>query len=366
VGKVPVPRCREEILSIKPYIPGKPIEEVEREFGITGVIKLASNENPLGPSSKAVEAIKAKVDEIYMYPDGNCYYLKQDIAEKIGVFPENILVGNGSDENIKLISEAYVNSGDEVILPDPSFAEYEFAAKIMGGKCVYSPLKDFRLDLDDMIERITDRTRIIFVCNPNNPTGTIVYREEVEAFLKKVPSDILVVFDEAYYEYVTDSRYPQTIDFIKRGYPNVVVMRTFSKIYGLAGVRVGYAVGPKELIASVNRVREPFNVNMLAQVAARAALEDEMHVKKSREINEEGKGFLYGEFEEMGLKFWPTEANFIWVDLGKSCREVFQQMLRKGIIIRTGDIFGYDTFARITIGTKEQNQKLIEVLREVL
>jgi len=360
------PICRQEILDIKPYVPGKPIEEVEREFGIKQVIKLASNENPLGPSPKAVEALKSKIKDIYMYPDGSCYYLKGAIAQKLGAEEENILVGNGSDEIIKLISEAYLYPGDEVIIPKPSFSEYEFGAKVMGGKCVFSPLKDFRIDLFDMLEKLTSKTKMIYVCNPNNPTGTIVYREEVEQFLNEVPDHILVIFDEAYYEYVTDSHYPQTVNYVLEGRPNVVVLRTFSKIYGLAGLRVGYAVGPSSVIADVDRVREPFNVNMLAQAAAVAALEDEEHVKRSFEINNEGKSFLYDKFEKLGIKYWPTEANFIWADIGKNVKEVFQEMLRKGVIIRTGDIFGYNTFVRITIGTPEQNKRLIEVLEEVL
>ncbi|NLO89094.1 MAG: histidinol-phosphate transaminase [Clostridia bacterium] len=360
------PKCRKEILDIKPYVPGKPIEEVQREFGITQVIKLASNENPLGPSPKAVEALQSKIGDIFMYPDGSCYHLKGAIAEKLGVAAENILVGNGSDEIIKLLSEAYLYPGDEVIIPNPSFAEYEFGAKVMGAKCVYSPLKDFRIDLSNMLNRITAKTKMIFVCNPNTPTGSIVYREEVERFLNEVPTHVLVVFDEAYYEYVGDSRYPETVDYVLDGRPNLVALRTFSKIYGLAGLRVGYAVGPSSVIAHVNRVREPFNVNMLAQAAAVAALEDEDHLERSREVNNEGKDYLYKEFERMGLKYWPTETNFIWVDLGKNIKEVFHEMLKKGVIIRTGDVFGYDTFARITIGTPEQNQRLIKVLEEVL
>jgi len=301
-----------------------------------------------------------------MYPDGSCYHLKGAIAEKLGVAAENILVGNGSDEIIKLLSEAYLYPGDEIIIPNPSFAEYEFGAKVMGARCIFSPLKDFRIDLFDMLKKLTSKTKMIYVCNPNNPTGTIVYREEVDRFLNKVPAHLLVVFDEAYYEYVSDSRYPQTVDYVLEGRPNVVVLRTFSKIYGLAGLRVGYAVGPSSIIAHVNRVREPFNVNMLAQAAAAAALGDEDHIKRSLGVNSEGKNYLYKEFEKMGIRYWPTEANFIWADLGKNIKEVFHEMLKRGVIIRTGDIFGYDTFARITIGTPEQNKRLIKVLGEVL
>ncbi|NLK00376.1 MAG: histidinol-phosphate transaminase [Clostridia bacterium] len=358
-------KCRKEILDIKPYVPGKPIEEAERELGIKGIIKLASNENPLGPSPKALKALKENLHKIFMYPDGSCYYLKRDLAEKLGIEEENILIGNGADETIKLAAEAYLNPGEEVIIPSPSFSEYEFAAKLMGGKCVFSPLKDFRLDLDDMAEKINDKTKIIYLCNPNNPTGTIFHRDELETFLNKVHPGVLVIVDEAYYEYVVHESYPQTLDFISQ-YPNLLILRTFSKIYGLAGVRVGYALGSGDLIDDINRVREPFNVNMLAQAAAKAALKDKDHVIKSKEINEEGKKFLYRQLDEIGLAYWPTEANFIWVDLKRNCRDVFEKMMSKGVIIRTGDIFGHDSFIRITIGDQEQNEKLVRVLKEVL
>ena len=360
------PKCRQEILSIKPYVPGKPIEEVERELGITGVIKLASNENPLGPSPEAVRAIQEGANRIHMYPDGSCYLLKRELAEVLDLASENIIIGNGSDENIKLLAEAFLNPGEEVIVPTPSFSEYEFAAKVMGGTCVYSPLSDFRLDLEDMARRITGRTKIIFVCNPNNPTGSIVYDKEVDRFLEQVPEKVVIVFDEAYYEYVMHSDYPKTMELVRAGRPNVVVMRTFSKVYGLAGLRIGYAAAHKDIISSMNRVREPFNVNLLAQEAARAAIKDSQHVAVSRDINARGREYLYEQFEAMGLKYYPTEANFIWVDLGMDSRRVFQRMLPKGVIIRTGDIFGCDTYARITIGSGEQNKKLITVLEEVL
>ena len=359
-------KCRKEILSIKPYIPGKPIEEVKREFGISDVVKLASNENPLGSSPEAITAVKKAIDSIYMYPDGSCNNLKQDISNIFNINCDSILIGNGSDEIIKLLAEAFVDTGDEVIIPDPSFAEYEFATKVMGGKCVYSPLKNYRIDLDDVLDRITAQTKVIFLCNPNNPTGTIVYENEVKSFFENVPNDVLVVFDEAYYEYVTSSSFPETLDLIKEGMNNLIVLRTFSKIYGLAGLRVGYGISSKEIVSLINRVREPFNVNMLAQEAARAALYDSRHLENSRICNEEGKDFLYKEFNKLGLKYYTTEANFLWVDLEQDCNELFKEMLKRGIIIRTGDIFGCDTFARITIGTQSQNEKLISVLKALL
>ncbi len=361
------PKSREELQAIKPYVPGKPIEEVQRELGISDVIKLASNENPLGPSPKAVEAILETVSSIQRYPDGNAFKLKNAIAEKYEVEHSNILTANGSDESIKLVAEAYLNPGEEVIIPWPSFSEYEFAAKIMGGRCIVSPLdKEFRLDLEDMVKKVTPETKVIFVCNPNNPTGTIVGREEVEKFLSRVPGDVLVVFDEAYCEYVNDDRYMDTVDLVKQEIPNIIVLRTFSKIYGLAGLRAGYALGPKNVIASIEKVREPFNVNIFAQAAGAAAITDADHVRNSRETNESGKQYLYREFEKMGLKYTPTEANFIWVDTGKDSRGLFENLLKKGVIIRTGNIFGFDSYIRVTIGLREQNERFISALKEML
>lgn len=361
------PKFREEILAINPYVPGKPIEEVQRELGIEDVIKLASNENPLGPSPRALKAVADTMAKVYMYPDGSCFKLKNKLCERLGVEPTNILVGNGSDESIKLMAEAYINPGEEVIVPNPSFSEYEFAAKIMGGNCIYSPLdSEFRLDLNDMLQRITPKTKIIFVCNPNNPTGTIVGRKEIEAFLQKVPGDILVVFDEAYVEYVTDTGFMDTVGLIKQGIPNIIVLRTFSKIYGLAGLRVGYALAHKNVIASMERVCEPFNVNILAQAAGVAAVDDDDHVRASGDNNEAGKKFLYQQFERLGLKYFPTEANFIWLDTKKDSKELFSQLLTKGVIVRTGDIFGFPTFIRVTIGLPEENERFIRTLEQLL
>ena len=361
------PKFREEILAIKPYVPGKPIEEVQRELGISDVIKLASNENPLGPSPKALAAVKAILPKVSLYPDGSCFNLKNELGDRYGLEASNILIGNGSDESIKLLAEAYLNSGEEVIVPAPSFSEYEFAAKLMGGKCISSPLdSEFRLDLEDMLQRITSKTKIIYLCNPNNPTGTIVGREAVEAFLAKVPKEVIVAFDEAYCEYVSDPGYMDTLDLVKQELPNVIVLRTFSKIYGLAGLRSGYALGHKNLIASMERVREPFNVNILAQAAGVAAINDDAHVKASRELNEAGKKYLYQEFAGLGLKYFPTEANFIWVDTGKDSKELFGRLLQKGVIVRTGDIFGYNSFIRVTIGLPEQNERFISTLKQLI
>ncbi len=350
---------------ITPYVPGKPVEEVERELGISGVIKLASNENPLGPSPRALEALKEYMPRLNFYPDGNCFYLKQDLAARLEVKQEQITFGNGADELITLAGTAYLDPGDEVVVADPSFSEYDFCARLMNAEVVKVPLQDYRHDLNAMLGAITEKTRMIFVCNPNNPTGTIVSRQELASFLDKVSSDILVVMDEAYYEYVTDPDYPESLDWVKQGY-NVLTLRTFSKIYGLAGLRVGYGVGPEEVITDLNTVREPFNVNAAAQVAARAALQDEEYVREVYRVNREGKEYLAGELDRLGLFYLPTEANFIFVNTGVDSRDLFQSLLRQGVIVRTGDIFGHPRFIRLSIGTREQNQRFIEALEHSL
>jgi histidinol-phosphate aminotransferase len=358
-------RARQEIFNINPYVPGKPIEEVKRELGLKDIIKLASNENPLGSSPKAVKTIKKSLDELHLYPDSNCYYLKEKLASVTGIKKEGILIGNGSDELLKLVAETFLNRGDEVIFADPSFSEYEFTAKIMGAECKSIPLVDFKHDLEAMLAAVTEKTKIIFICNPNNPTGTIVDADEMDEFMAQVPEDILVIIDEAYVEYVENSGFPRSLDYINQG-KNVIVMRTFSKIYGLAALRIGYGLTTVDIAQAVERVMEPFNVNMLAQKGAAAGLDDFEHVEESKKVNSLGKQFLYGEFNKMGLIYVETEANFIFVDVQKDCQEVFKKLLQKGIIVRTGDIFGYSTYIRVTIGSKDENIRFINGLKTIL
>lgn len=351
--------------SINPYVPGKPIEEVERELGLTDVVKMASNENPLGPSPLAVEAIKEYLHKINLYPDGNCYYLKSALAEHYNLAEKNIVIGNGADELITLVGAAYLNPGDEIIMAKPSFSEYDFSARLMDAVPVYIPCKEFRHDLKAMAAAVNEKTRIIYVCNPNNPTGTIVTHKELEEFLTELPPEILVVLDEAYYEYVGDPSYPHSLDFLRRGF-NVLILRTFSKIYGLAGLRVGYGLADEQVISDLNTVREPFNVNSVAQVAARAALKDKEHMEAVLRINTSGKEYLMREFTRLGLYYLPTEANFIFVKVGVDSRELFQKLLHKGVIVRTGDIFGYPQFIRVSIATEKANQRFIKALEECL
>ena len=305
------------IMDLKPYIPGKPIEDVKRELGLSEVIKLASNETSIGPSPLAVEAIKKEVENINLYPEASGRLLREKIAHKLKIDKEMIIIGNGADDVIDLIGMAFINDGEEIIIGETTFPAYKIAVKIMGGKLTTVKLKDFRFDLDEILQRINKKTKIIFLDNPNNPTGTIITKEEVSAFMKKVPQDVIVVFDEAYYDYVEDRNYPDSLSYILEG-RNVIVIRTFSKIAGIAGVRVGYAIAKKDLIGYLRRVVNPFTANRLAQVAALASLDDEKHYKKVLKSNHEGKKYLYKELKKLELSYVPTEGNFIFVNVKES------------------------------------------------
>jgi histidinol-phosphate aminotransferase len=358
-------RARQEIFKLKPYIPGKPIDEVKRELGLDDIIKMASNENPLGPSPRALEAITKILPEIYLYPDANCYNLKQRLAAIYNMPETSILIGNGSDELLKLLAETFLNRGDQVIFAQPTFSEYEFVSLIMGAECIKVPLINFTHDLDAVLDAITPQTKIIFLCNPNNPTGTIVNALQMQDFMERVGDDILVVFDEAYCEYAESPAFSSGLDYVRAGH-NAVVFRTFSKIYGLAALRVGYAFTTPAIAHAVERVMEPFNVNTLAQVGALAALDDQAHVQNSQQLNHQGKAYLYAELTRLGLQYIPTEANFIFFDCGMNCQTVFQGLLQQGVIVRTCDHFGYPEYIRVTVGKPEDNQRFISSLEKVL
>lgn len=353
------------ILDLKPYIPGKPIEEVKEELGLEEVIKLASNETSIGPSSLAVEAIKKEIENINLYPEGSSRLLREKIAHKLKVDKEMIIVGNGEDDIIDLIGMAFINEGEEVITGEITFPAYETAAKIMGGKLIPVKLKEYTYNLEGLAQRMNERTKIIFISNPNNPTGTIVTKEEANNFIKNVPKDIVVVFDEAYYDYVEDKNYPNSVSYALEG-KNVIVLRTFSKIAGIAGVRIGYGIAKPELISYLRRVVNPFTTNRLAQVAALASLDDEEHYRKVLNSNQEGKRYLYRELKELGIFYVPTEANFIFIDLKRGSKDIFEKLLKKGIIIRPGETWGCPNFIRVTIGTPYENEKFINALKEVL
>ncbi|MDK2902841.1 MAG: histidinol-phosphate aminotransferase [Clostridiales bacterium] len=356
---------REVIPKMKPYIPGKPIGDVKRELGLQNVIKLASNENPLGCSPLAKKAISDMMDELAIYPDGNCTELRQAMAQKLDVKPEQLIFGNGSDEIVEMISHVYIEPGDQALIGNVTFSEYQASVDLMGGQCIEVPLKDHTFDLDAFYSAITDKTKVIWLCNPNNPTGTIYSGTKQLEFIDAVPKNILVVIDEAYNEYTDDPSYPESINLVDR-YDNVIVLRTFSKIYGLASLRLGYGIANPAIIDLLNRIRAPFNVNSVAQSAALAALEDRDFLSKSKQNNDEGKKYLYAAFDEMGLEYIPTQANFIMVNVDRDSRQVFRDLLTHGIIVRSGEIFKMDNWIRVTIGTPEQNEAFISALKEVL
>ena len=358
-------RARSAIFNLKPYVPGKPIEEVKRELGVEDIIKMASNENPLGPSPLAQKAAASILGQLHVYPDSNCYELKKKLSQCFNLPSTSILIGNGSDEILKLVAETFLNPGEQVVLPQPTFSAYEFTAKIMDGTCAAVPLADFTHDLPAMLQAVNEQTKLIYICNPNNPTGTIVTDVQVNNFLEKVPDNCVVVFDEAYAEYVQEKNYPQTIKYIREG-KNVILVRTFSKIYGLAGLRVGYAVGPKHLMDILRKVVEPFSTNKPAQAGALAALQDRDFLKMVFEVNEKGKRYLNGEFAKLGMFCCPSSANFLFVNLGMDVQYVFQRLLEQGIIIRPGNLWNFPQFARITIGTPEQNEKLIQAMKNIV
>lgn len=354
----------EGIETLVPYKPGKPMAELERELGITSSVKLASNENPLGPSPMAVESVKEVLTGLNRYPDGTYYYLKEKLAEFVGVSPDMLVIGNGSNEIIELLIRTFMVEGDEAIMGSPSFAVYPIIVQGAGGVAVEVPLKEgFVIDLVRMAEAITDKTKLIFIANPNNPTGTIVTATEFDAFMEKVPDNVIVCMDEAYFEYVSSSDFPDSIKYIKEG-KSVVVLRTFSKIYGLAGLRVGYGVATKELTDYMNRVRQPFNVSTVAEAAAMGALDDTEHVANSIEMNEKGFEFLSKELSGLGYEVVPTEANFFLVKVGNGS-EVYEKLLKQGVIVRPMASYNMDEYIRITIGTEAENKRFMEAFREV-
>jgi len=357
--------ARKGILKIESYIPGKSIEEVQKEFGAKRWIKLASNENLLGPSPKAMAAIRKELPTIYLYPEGPCTVLRKALAERFAISEGMVVISNGADNLILMIANAFVDEEDEVVMADPTFPVYTNVTQIMGGKPIKVKLKDFTDDLDTMLKKVNRKTKLVFICNPNNPTGTTVSLESFNYFLSHLPKHVIVVLDEAYGDFVEDAFYPNGLDYIREK-RQIIVLRTFSKVYGLAGLRIGYALGKEDLVNCLYQVRDPFPVHRLAQVAAVAALNDEDHAVKSIQLVYEGKRYLYKELDRMGLLYVPSQANFIFIDFEKDSGEIFQALLREGIIIRPGKIWGYSTFARVTIGRMEDNRRFIKALKKVL
>jgi histidinol-phosphate aminotransferase len=357
--------ANEHILGIAPYEPGKPIEELERELGITDVIKLASNENPLAPSERVLKAIAEALPHLNRYPDGSGHYLRQALGRRHGLSADHIILGNGSNDLIELLARAFLRAGEEAVIPHPSFVVYPMIVQAAGGIRVVVTLKEHRLDLESMARAITPMTKLVFIANPNNPTATIVSAEEVEGFMARVPDKVIVIFDEAYVEFAQGPDFPDSLAYLKEG-RKVVVLRTFSKAASLAGLRVGYAVADPDCVLLLNRIRQPFNVNLLAQVAALAAMQDESHILECLRMIEAGRHFLFDEFSSLGLKYAPSRANFILVDVGKNASDVFQRLLTEGVIERPMTSFGIESALRVTIGTPEENRRFIKALKKVL
>lgn len=352
------------IEKIPPYIPGKPIEEVERELGLSGVTKMASNENPLGPSKEVRQAITNVLDKVSYYPDANNYYLKKALADELEVKEEQIIVGSGLDDVNRILAETILKSTDEVVIPQPTFSMYETVTLLMGAKPVLVKGRDLGNDLSALAAAVTKKTKLIFICNPNNPTGTIVKKDELREFLRGLPRNILVVIDEAYSDFADNPEFPNGIDLLKEGFDNIIIYRTFSKIHGLAGLRLGFAVAVPELIRNMLKVKDPFNVNLLAQAAGLAALKSKKHVLLSKELVQMGRRLFYKELDELGIDYLPTQANFILINWGRDSREIYEFLLQNGIIVRPTHSFGLPNYFRVTFGTAEQNDRFFRILRE--
>jgi histidinol-phosphate aminotransferase len=352
------------IRSLSAYPPGMPIEELEREYSIYDSIKLASNENPLGPSPKAVAAVTKALPQMHRYPDGGCHYLRRTLAQRLGVAPEALIFGNGSNEIIELVVRTFLCRGEHAVMADQAFVIYRMVVQAAGGRSTIVPLRNFTHDLEAIAEAITPSTRLVFLANPNNPTGTIFFREQWRDFLAAVPSNVVIVLDEAYAEFVEDPEYPDSLADLGSD-RLLIVLRTFSKIYGLAALRIGYGVARPDLIELINRVRQPFNVGTLAQVGALAALDDLDHVAATRRTNREGLAFLRAACERIGVAFVPSWANFLLIDVGNGAR-VYERLLREGVIVRPMAFYGLPDHIRVTIGLPAENERFVTALEKIL
>ncbi len=357
--------AKKTIFNVQPYVPGKPIDEVKRELGLKSVIKLASNENPYGPSPRARQAIINASHELHRYPDGNCHYLRQELCRRLKVRPDQMIFGNGSDEIIVLTVRAFVDEGDEVVIAQPSFLIYDIASKIAGAKVRAVPLKGFAYDLNAMKAAVTKRTKIIFLGNPDNPSGQYFTRRQLTDLLKGLSKDVLIFIDEAYYEYVKARDYVDSIGLMRR-HKNIIVTRTFSKMYGLAGLRVGYGIADGEIIDCLNRIREPFNVNALAQAAALACLKDQAYYRRLASKIRAQRRFLYEGLTKLGLNYVKSSTNFILIEVTKNASGVAHALLRRGVIVRDMRAWGVKDFIRVTIGTEAENRTFLREIKELV
>jgi histidinol-phosphate aminotransferase len=359
---------KEYIQAVKSYEPGKPIKEVERELGLRSIIKLASNENPLGPSGKALRAMRRAIREAHLYPESKCPQLVKRLCQELSVQENQIIVGNGSDEILEMLGRGFLSPGDQVISSDKTFLVYPIVAQACGAEYIRVPMKDgYRYDLQGMLNAVTERTRLIFIANPNNPTGTYVSSSEVQEFISRVPEHVIVCFDEAYLDFVEATDFPWILSYVKAGRKNVILTRTFSKAYGLAGLRIGYGVAHPELIEYLHKIREPFNVNSIAQAAATAALDDRFFLWRTKRLVIAGRRYLYRCFKKLGLKYLESQANFILVHLaGCDGEQVFQALLKQGMIIRPMKAYGLNEWIRVTIGRRSQNAQFYRALKKYL
>ncbi|MBI4431795.1 MAG: histidinol-phosphate transaminase [Candidatus Omnitrophica bacterium] len=351
---------------VVPYEPGRPIEEVQRELGIRHLVKLASNENPLGVSPKARRALQKLLPNLHYYPESTAPELLKALAKYHGVSGKQIILGNGSNEIIEFLCRALLSEGDEVVSGECSFLVYPLITQICGGRFRVSPMKDFAYDLDALGRLINAKTRLVFIANPNNPTGTYVTQQVLARFLSKVGEEVIVCLDEAYADFADAKDYPRGLNYLKQGAGNVIVLRTFSKSHGLAGLRIGYGIGSERLIQYLQKVRQPFNVNAAAQVAARAALEDKAYLRRAQKLVKQGRMFLYKGFDRLGLKYVRSQANFVLVDLGTDSKPVVDGLLKKGLIVRGVKAYNLPTFIRVSIGLPAQNTQFIKMLDLIL
>lgn len=359
------PKWRGVLDRLEHYVPGRPVEEVRASYGVSRVIKMASNENPWGPSPKALERAKLELEKVAMYPEGTCAELRGALAARLGVTEEMVTVSNGGDNVLMMIAQAFVEPGDRVVMGTPTFPVYRTACLLMGGEPVEVPLKDFIHDLEAMARAAARGAKMVIICNPNNPTGTIVGEKELKDFLSALPQEVLVVLDEVYADFVDCEDFPDGLDLIHQG-KSVLSVRSFSKLYGLAGLRVGYGIGPPDLVQALNKVREPFPVNRVAQAAALGALEDQGFKEKILKETHRGRAELARALREMGLRCLDSHTNFVFVDLGRDSEEVSQSLLARGIVIRPGKLWKTPTWCRITVGRPEENRELVRALSEIL
>jgi len=358
---------RKELAGLKEYVPGKPIEDVMREYGLTSIVKLASNENPLGPSKKAIEAIKKEAENIHIYPDGAALELRQKIADKNGLDMSQVLIGSGGEQILKLIAHTFVNEGDEVIFGAPSFALYDIMSSHIGAKCISLPLtEDFKHDLKAFEKHINGNTKIVYVCNPNNPTGNIMPKDELVDFISRLPEHIVLMLDEAYFEYaIHDPEYLNGLDILKDR-PNTIILRTFSKVAGLAGLRIGYCFSSPEIIREMGKIKGVFNANRIGQAAALASLDDDEHIENTVVLNKKSLDMMKEFFKSHGMSYVESHANFIFVDIKQSSRQAYTELQKRGVIIRPGFLWGFENYIRVSSGTIDQTETFLNALESII